>query len=77
MTFLRAHSWTSVVFNWVTASWAFLCASLWIGFWERVWHDHFEHNPIDLSIRYMVDADFGAATVLITMGAVLGKCNAY
>ena len=25
----------------------------------------------------MIDADFGAATVLITMGAVLGKVNAY
>ena len=25
----------------------------------------------------MIDADYGAITVLITMGAVVGKCNAY
>ena len=34
MVFLRAHSWTSLAFNWLTASWAFLCSGLWIGFWE-------------------------------------------
>ena len=77
MTFLRAHSWTSIAFNWITAAWAWLCAGLWIGLWERVWHNHFEHHPIELTIRSMIDADFGAATVLITMGALLGKVNAY
>ncbi len=77
MTFLRAHSWTSIAFNWITAAWAWLVAGLWIGLWERVWHNHFEHHPIELTIRWMIDADFGAATVLITMGALLGKVNAY
>lgn len=77
MVFLRAHSWTSLAFNFLTAAWAFLCSGLWIGFWERVWHDHFEHHKIELSVRQMCDADFGAATVLITMGALLGKVNAY
>jgi len=77
MTFLRAHSWSSIALNWIMAVWAFLCSSLWIGFWERVWHDDFEHHPIDLSIRHMIDADFGAATCLISLGAILGKVNAY
>jgi len=50
LTFLRAHSWSSIAFNWLTATWAFLCSTLWIGFWERVFHSDFENNPIDLSI---------------------------
>lgn len=66
-----------MAFNWLCASWAFLCTSLWAGFWERVWHESFEHNPISLTIRYMVGADFGSATVLISLGALIGKVNAY
>lgn len=76
-TFLRAHSWSSMVFNWFAAAWAFLCAMLWIGFWERVLHSTFPHNKIQLGIREMIDGDFCAGSVLIAFGVVLGKVNAF
>jgi len=76
-TFLKAHSWTSVVFNWLAAAWAMLTSLLWIGFWTRVWHGDFENNKIELSLRTLVGADFCAASVLIAFGVVLGKVNAF
>ena len=76
-TFLKAHSWTSVAFNWIAAAWGLLTAVLWIGFWERVWHSKFEHNKIKLSIRSLIDADFAAASALIAFGVVLGKVNCF
>lgn len=75
--FLRAHSWTSLAFNWLAGSWAFLIGILWIGFWMRVLHSNFEDNMIKLDIKMLVEGNFCAASILIAYGAVLGKLNAY
>ncbi len=76
-TFLKAHAWSSVVFNWVCAAWTMLCGMLWIGFWERVFHSEFEHNMIKLNIRNIIDGDFCAGSALIAFGVLLGKVNIF
>ncbi len=75
-TFLKAHSWASLVFNQIAAAWAMLTSMLWLGFWDRCWNSNFTGNPIKLSIVSLIDGDFCAAAVIIALGALLGKINA-
>ena len=44
------------------------------GFWLHVFGGE-EGNKIKISLPSMIVADFGAGTVMITYGALLGKCN--
>lgn len=44
--------------------------------WDNVFADE-KPGKIYIDIPVMGEADFGAAVVLITFGAVLGKLNAF
>ena len=81
MVFLKNNSWCSIGFNYLIACWAIQIAILFTGFWHNI--AHFYHDPnhewkkIELSLKYMILADFAAGAVLISFGAILGKCSLF
>ncbi|XP_063904863.1 ammonium transporter Rh type A isoform X3 [Zophobas morio] len=70
MTFLRRYGYSAVGFNFLLGAliiqWALLCQ----GFYQLN-----ENNKIKLGIESLFKADIAAATVLISMGAVLGRTS--
>jgi len=73
MVFLKTHSWTSVGFNYLIAAWSLQIAVLSVGFWHQVIEGKKEWQKIPLDLPALIFADLGAAAVLISLGAVLGK----
>jgi ammonium transporter Rh len=74
MVFLKKHCWTSVGFNYVIAAWSMQLAILLTGFWHMALVEE-EFHKITLDIPSLIIGDFGAGAVLITFGAILGKCT--
>lgn len=76
MTFLSKFGFSAVALNFFLAAftiqWSILCR----GFWENAFHDH-EWKIIELDVETLITADFSAAVVLITFGAVLGKTTPF
>lgn len=79
MTFLAKNSFTSTGHSLyiaaIAAMWGILCE----GFWERAMH-HVEHgesrwHQIPINLNQLVNGDFGAGTVLITFGALIGRVS--
>lgn len=76
MVFLKSHSWTSVGLNFVVAAYALQISILSNGFWYQAFSKSIdEWEKIPLTIENLIVGDFGAATVLITFGALLGKVS--
>jgi len=75
MTFLKYHSWSSVMFNFFVAAWCIQWGILCVAFWHSVFEDHWA--KISLNIVYLIEGDFAAGAVLISFGAVLGKVNSF
>jgi len=74
MVFLKQHSWTSVGYNFIIAAYVAQLTILVVGFWHMALvKDHWE--KITLDIPGLIIGDFGAGAVLITFGAILGKCS--
>merc|ERR1712166_729493 len=73
MVFLKKHCWTSVGYNFLIAAYSCRIAILVTGFWHMVFKGEFKKIPLE--IASLIVCDFGAAAVLITFGAILGKCN--
>lgn len=72
MVFLKTHCWASIGFNYLIAAWAIQCTIIFYGFWAQVIHHGYVHK-INIDMPLLINGDFGAAAVLISMGAVLGK----
>ena len=76
MVFLKTHSWTSVGYNFLIAAYALQITILVTGFWHQALKKPVdEWEKIELSIPALIIGDFGAGCVLITFGAILGKCS--
>jgi len=73
MTFLKKSSWSAVGFNYFIAAFVIQWFLLEDGFWIRAWGRESWHNKIDLNVLSLINADFAAAAILISFGAVLGK----
>lgn len=73
MVFLKNHSWTSVGFNFIISAYVLQITILAVGFWHSLFEDRWEKIQID--ITSLIVGDFGAVTVMITFGAVLGKIS--
>lgn len=81
MVFLKSHTWTSIGFNYLIACWSIQIAILWIHFWTQVckYYDNQAYNfmKLDLTIKVILEADFCAAAILISFGAILGKVSMF
>ena len=76
MVFLKTHSWTSVGYNFLIAAYVLQITILMNGFWHQVVEgDAKDWRKIELNIEELIKGDFGAGAVLITFGAILGKCS--
>jgi len=74
--FLKTHSWTSVAYNFMIAAYALQLTILSVGFWQQALADETEDwKKISIEIPSLIIGDFGAGTVLISFGAILGKCS--
>lgn len=74
MVFLKQHSWTSVGYNFLIAAYASQITLLFQQFWEMVLVEK-EWKYVEVNLPALITADFGAAVILISFGAILGKCN--
>ena len=75
LAFLKKHSWTSVGLNFITAVWASQITILFAGMWHLLINGDGKTSIIKVDIPALILGDFGAAAVLISFGALLGKCN--
>lgn len=76
MVFLKTHSWTSVGYNFLISAYCLQLSIIIVG----VWHSYLvegEFHKISLNIPSLIIGDFGAAAVLISFGALLGKCSLF
>ena len=72
MTFLKKYGYSSVGLNFVVSALVIQWSILSNGFWHQAFGTAAWHK-IELSIETLITADFAAAAVLITFGALLGK----
>lgn len=80
MCFLKSHNWSSIGYNYLIAAWAIQITILWSHFWKNVtlYYDNpntYKFKKLDLTVETIMEAEFGAGAVLISMGAILGKCS--
>jgi len=72
MTFLKRYGFGSVGFNFLVAAFILQWATLTHGFIREITP---EDRTIKVNVVTLINADFAAATVLISFGAVLGKVS--
>jgi len=73
MVFLKTHSWTSVGFNFLIAAYVLQIGIIITAVWHMIFAGEF--HKISLDITSLIVGDFAAGAILITFGAVLGKCS--
>ncbi|XP_062922159.1 ammonium transporter Rh type C-like 2 [Mobula hypostoma] len=72
MTFLRRYGFGSVGFNFLVASFSIQWALLMQGWFHSL---DYSDGKIKIGVESLINADFCAASVLISFGAVLGKVS--
>ncbi|CAH3195186.1 unnamed protein product [Porites evermanni] len=73
MTFLKKYGYGAVGYNFFIAALITQWGTIISGCFNQIYAEG--HSHIELSIQSLVTAEFAAATVLITYGAVLGKVS--
>ncbi len=76
MTFLKAHTWTSLGFTMLVGVWSIQLTPLFEGFWHNAFENTWDQD-IPLELSSLIKGDFGAAAVLISFGVILGQVNAF
>jgi len=75
MTFLRKYGFSSISFNFLLCGFGIQWGML---VWDHIGTGHIfyhHHRRIVYTTQSLVDADFAVATILISMGAVLGRAS--
>ena len=70
---LKKYAYSSIGYSFMIAAFAFQYTFFFNGLWYSIYHD--DWDPVSLSIMAFVQAAYGAATILVTFGAVLGKVS--
>lgn len=84
MSFLHKYGFSSTGYNFVIAAFSVQVAILFNGLWEKIYENsefghepgHAFEEPLGINTIVLIKALFAAGSVLISMGAVLGKTNA-
>jgi ammonium transporter Rh len=71
MVFIRTGSWQAVCLNFLCAAWVSLVVMLALPFWHMVFTNDFK--LIELDFETLINGDFGAGSILISFGVILGK----
>ena len=74
MVSLKNHGWTSIGYNFVISALVVQLTILLVGFWHQALLED-EWKLITVDLPSLIIGDFGALTVMITYGAILGKCS--
>lgn len=74
MIFLKCHCLSAIALSFLAASWSLQCCILMTGFWRCAIVEGF-HHKINVNLLMVLEGEFCAGAVLITMGALLGKCT--
>jgi ammonium transporter Rh len=74
MTFLKKYGYSSFGFNMIISAFAFEWTVLCMGFFTTGIATDFQQK-IQFNIQWILQGNFGAATVLISFGALLGKIS--
>jgi ammonium transporter Rh len=74
MSYLHTFNFNSIVYNFILGALSIQYTILINGFFHNVFYNDWSHK-IELDIKSLITGDFGAGTVLITFGALLGKTN--
>jgi ammonium transporter Rh len=71
MTFMKQYSYSAVCYNLIISCVVYQWSILVIGFFHKLHDDHLD-TKIELSIEMLIEGCFGAGTVMISFGALLG-----
>ena len=82
MCFIKSHNWGSIGYNYLVACWSIQITILWEAFWKNVlsYYDNpstYSFAKLEITVHTIIEAEFGAAAVLISMGAIVGKCSLF
>jgi len=75
MTFMRKYGFGAISFNMMLAAFAIQWSILVHGFMHKLFSDELGDEKITLNLVTLVEGDFAAATILISFGAIIGKCS--
>jgi len=73
---LKKYAYSSIGYSFMIAAFAFQYTFFFNGLWHDIYYDSWGNN-VSLSLIAFVEAAYGAATVLVTFGAVLGKVSPF
>ena len=74
MTFIKKYGYSSAGFNFLIAALVVQINILFLGLWHRIFSGH-GFTKILIDLPTLINAEFGAGSVLISFGAVLGKLS--
>lgn len=72
---LKKYAYSSIGYSFMIAAFAYEFNFFLMGLWESIKEDEWDDLP--LSISHFINAAYGAAAVLVTFGAVLGKVSPF
>lgn len=83
-TLLRRYAWSGVSYNYIITVLTIQWAGLLVGFWTNVRKRRMQQDgnleisfpAVPLTLDTLVNADYTAATVLISFGAIIGRASA-
>jgi len=79
-TFMRKYAYSALGYSFFLTCWAFELTILWNVLWENVYNNGTNYNAWakgNLTIGVLIQGMYGAATVLISFGAVLGRVGPF
>ena len=73
MTFLKTYCWSAVGINFILGAWVIQWSILTNNLWKNAFNAKW--STIEISLDTIINADYAAVSVLVAVGAVLGKLD--